>query len=1078
MMLINALNIGAGLFGIGKGIYNLIQRRKKNKEEKEEKEEQRRRTNEALNRRLREIDDTKRDIERRNRDYEQQIYELQQQLRNNIEEERRRQFEREKQLLEKERQEREEKLRQMEKEKEAIEKCKASLDNEFTESMLEIFNKFEEEQERWINTLDEPEIKVKICNLKEELNLLFDKLFEYENIMQKINIKFLKIVKSKVNQKELQKMNFIVIGTSGVGKSTLINEILGEKVAKEGLGTRCTLENQKYESKLVPFVSLLDTMGTEIGKGHELEVVEKETLEEIVKKLDNNDPNEHIHCIIYCTTSNRFFEDELKMILEIRKKYDGKKLPIVIVYTKANDEEAVESSKNTINEFLKKYEESLSNDIFGITFIPVYAREERIKNMGLELYNPCFGLHNLMSTCFKKGEQSYRFAIKNSLVQIGKNSIKEYIDIMHSKLVNNIDYFHYLYQQFDPNFMNYIAFCFEKITDIDKQKGIRKRELNKLQKYLSDNQVFVVDQELSTVKCMICEQIPKNPLKCKFCNSEVCKNCYLSKDDYECSNCYQSVFVDGENKEYGTENKEKNNDDYYNEDKDNYNEIVEKNNISKNKCMICSKDPPEEPYECQNCKYKICENCFLKQYEDEDFKQYYCDNCQGIDFEKAQEEKKVNLDFVPGDSEELRKLEENNNIKELSKDKCMICSEKPEDPYVCKICGFKTCEKCFLKQYQKEDFEQYHCDNCDGVDFDKEMAQNEIKEEKPKKVIMKKVINVIVDEDDNENANVDNYNEIVEKKNISKNKCMICSKDPPEEPYECQNCKYKICENCFLKQYEDEDFKQYYCDNCQGIDFEKAQEEKKVNLDFLPGDSEKLRKPEEKEEETEEEKEEEDNDIDDNDNYSILTNKLNVESRNEIGNYIKKFRNELMEVLNDKFNEFAEKSANEVYLKVLEKYIEINKEENVKLDKMDNKEILKAKAVKEINAALKEKAIENFLSKISSQFFQDIVTKFKERCEQKLNTFINNLLNNEEANEFFKNCDEINGKKKLTFEKEKNEYLENLLKKETASYAKSAKYQDILKGNKGSKGCASDSSCPSESNCESSQPNNSESNGC
>ena len=106
----------------------------------------------------------------------------------------------------------------------------------------------------------------------------------------------------------------------------------------------------------------------------------------------------------------------------------------------------------------------------------------------------------------------------------------------------------------------------------------------------------------------------------------------------------------------------------------------------------------------------------------------------------------------------------------------------------------------------------------------------------------------------------------------------------------------KIALNCFLKQYQDEDFKQYYCDNCQGIDFEKAQEEKKVNLDFLPGDSEKLRKPEEKEEETEEEKEEEDNDIDDNDNYSILTNKLNVESRNEIGNYIKKFRNELMEV--------------------------------------------------------------------------------------------------------------------------------------------------------------------------------------
>ena len=32
-------------------------------------------------------------------------------------------------------------------------------------------------------------------------------------------------MKSSVNHKELQKMNLIFIGTSGVGKSTLINEI-------------------------------------------------------------------------------------------------------------------------------------------------------------------------------------------------------------------------------------------------------------------------------------------------------------------------------------------------------------------------------------------------------------------------------------------------------------------------------------------------------------------------------------------------------------------------------------------------------------------------------------------------------------------------------------------------------------------------------------------------------------------------------------------------------------------------------------------------------------------------------------
>ena len=1070
--MLKLIQAGLSIFNIGKGIYNLIKGRKNN-------EEERNRANEVLNRRLREIDEEKQDFERRNRENERKIEELQQMLQNNIEEEKRRQYEREKQLLEKEQEEKEAKMRQMEKEKEAIEKCKASLQNEFSESMLEIFNKFEEEQEKWINSLDEPEIKVKIENLKEQLDVLFDKLFESENIMQKINIKFLKIVKSKVNQKELEKMNFIVIGTSGVGKSTLINEIFGEKVAKEGMGTRTTLESKKYESKLVPFVTLLDTMGTEIGKGHELEAVEKETLDEVVKKLDNNDPNEHIHCIIYCTTSNRFFEDELKVILELRKKYDGKKLPIVIVYTRAIKDNEVEESKKTINEFLKKYGESLSNEIFGISFIPINAREEEFKQLGSVLYAPCFGLNNLMLTCFNKGEQSYRFAIKNSLVQIGKNSIKEYIDVIHSKLINNIDYFHYLYQQFDPNFIDYISFCFEKITDIDKQKGIRKKDINRLNKYLSDNQVYVVDQELSTIKCMICYENPKNPLKCKFCGSEVCEKCYLNSDDYQCANCEQSVFINNKNEEIGKENKEKN---YEDDNEDDYNKINENKDLSKNKCMLCSSEP-KEPYECKNCGYKICEKCFLEQYEDENLDKYHCENCNGTDFDKIKEEKIQNLDFLPGGSEELRKAEENDYKEILSKDKCMYCSSDIIESYTCKNCGYKICEKCFLERYQYENFVEHRCKNCDGTDFDKETNQNLKMEIIPKEKEKKKAINVIVDEDDNENIDVNNYNEIVEKKVLSKNKCMLCS-EVPEEPYECKNCGYKICEKCFLEQYEKEDFIQYHCDNCDKTDFEKIKKEELNNLDLQQNENENLRKLEEIE------NKEEDDGIDDNDNenYSqVLTNHLNIESRTEIGNYAKKFRNELMEVLNDKFNDFAEKSANEVYLKVLEKYIQLNKEENVKIDQMNDKEILKAKAIDEINTALKEKAIENFLSKIASQFFQDIVTKFKDRCELKLNNFINNLLNNEEANEFFKNCDEINGKKKLKFEKEKKEYLDNLLKKETESYKKSINYQEKNKGNNMSNNssecpsdskCPSNSNCPSDSNCGSSQPNSNQSNGC
>ena len=49
---------------------------------------------------------------------------------------------------------------------------------------------------------------------------------------------FKNIIKKTVNNTELKRMNFMIIGSSGVGKSTLINELFGEKVAEEGSGKR------------------------------------------------------------------------------------------------------------------------------------------------------------------------------------------------------------------------------------------------------------------------------------------------------------------------------------------------------------------------------------------------------------------------------------------------------------------------------------------------------------------------------------------------------------------------------------------------------------------------------------------------------------------------------------------------------------------------------------------------------------------------------------------------------------------------------------------------------------------------
>ena len=555
MNLENILALAPVVLGIGAKIVSFFTSDNDNQANNQEAERE-------LERQAKLMEEQKKYYEDLNKKNQEKIDNLEKMLKENLDEIKRKNLEREKELLEKEKKEEEKKIQELEKMKLAIKDCKRSLNNELSKGMFKIIGKFQNEEQKWLDSINEPKIQNKIANLKQKLELLFDELFSNEKIISKINTKFVNTIQTSVNKKELEKMNFIAIGTSGVGKSTLINEIFGEKIAKEGMGTRTTLESKKYESKLVPFLSVLDTMGTEIGSGHRLIDVLQETLEQITKKLNSNDPNEHIHCILYCTTSNRFFPDELDVILKLREKYDGKKLPIVIVYTRAIKDEEVESIKNAINEFLSKHGETLSDDIFGITFIPVNVREEERKILGKVTILPRFGLSTLMSTCFKKGEKSYRIAIKNALIQIGKNKIKDYINNISEELANNINYYFYLNQQFEPHFPNYISYCFERLTDVDKQEGINKNEMESLQNYINDRKHEQKEnkENLTENLCSSCSQKTDGPYICGFCKALSCENCYLNqftqKDTPRCALCDQELV---ENKFNKKNNFQKNN---------------------------------------------------------------------------------------------------------------------------------------------------------------------------------------------------------------------------------------------------------------------------------------------------------------------------------------------------------------------------------------------------------------------------------------------------------------------------------------------------------------------------------------
>ena len=487
-----------------------------------------------LNRQKEELREERYRMEQINRERINRINMLEQMMRDNYQEQNRREIQEKIEEEEKRNKEEFKKLQDIQKKEEDIQNCKEFLSNEFSSSVLKTINNFYKEREKWLEKLDDKNLNNRLEFLRKELGILFNKLFDKEEVSNKIKNIFFKSIKIHSVINKLKQMNYMILGTSGVGKSTLINVLFGEDLAPEGIGQRCTTIRKRYESKKYPFLTLTDTMGTEIGNGHSLEEVEKDTLDEITNKLNSSDPNEHIHGIIYCTTSNRFFKDELKIILKIREKYDGKKLPIIIVYTKATDNEEVEAIKKTINEFLGEYDEEISDNIFGIEFLKIMAREKKYEKLGMKFCDHCFGLSDLISKLYKKGEKVYKIAIKNSLVQIAKNIMIDYVTKISNKISDNLNYYFFLEKQFEPNFSDFIAYTFEKITDVENQKGIEIKELDKLDNFLSNKESEKIENssiDLNLFKeenlCIFCKNKPIKPYTCAFCGYLACEECYL-----------------------------------------------------------------------------------------------------------------------------------------------------------------------------------------------------------------------------------------------------------------------------------------------------------------------------------------------------------------------------------------------------------------------------------------------------------------------------------------------------------------------------------------------------------------------